>query len=328
MISTSTETLKDSSNFLTFSKKKKKISLEKSYLKVSQVRESFLQNNPYLQTKEIIFPYKKKTLPFHYICSDFSASSQGTFLVLLDYGEKLENYESFFKKLNQEKISIVSFDWPGQGLQQNYKKKYKRSKYVNFKLDSQLLQFVLKNILFPDYKAPFYILGHGMGSFISLKTQPLLGNLISAFFHISPILNYYGYQHTDFFSLYCNLSNKLGFGWICHRHIAKKYKIFYNRTLDKKNLQPPTIYFMHQVFQNLSQIYSPKFIEKNKYANLFFYGDKDPFCKRQTLENYAQKLPLGSAIEIKNAHYDFLQESQNRSIIQQFWSALEIFLKS
>ena len=112
----------------------------------------------------------------------------GTVVLLQGRNETIEKYYETIRELTESGLWVATFDWRGQGgserLLRNPMPGYVR-RFSDYERD---LEQFLEQIVLPDARLPFYILGHSTGALVALSAAPRLANRIERIAATSPFI--------------------------------------------------------------------------------------------------------------------------------------------
>ncbi len=114
--------------------------------------------------------------------------NKGSFLLLGGRFEFIEKYKEIISELNQRGFDVFTMDWRGQGLStrllSSRMKGYVKS-YEDYLKD---MDIVLKKVVLPKAKKPFYCLAHSMGAHIALRYAVDFGSPFNKIVLTSPMI--------------------------------------------------------------------------------------------------------------------------------------------
>lgn len=114
--------------------------------------------------------------------------ADGTVVLLQGRNETIEKYYETIRDLTAAGLWVATFDWRGQGgsdrLLSNPMPGYVR-RFSDYEKD---LEQFLEQIVLPDTRLPFFIVGHSTGGLVALSAAPRLSNRIERMALTSPFV--------------------------------------------------------------------------------------------------------------------------------------------
>ena len=131
--------------------------------------------------------HDKKKIRYAIFRADVTRA-KGTIILLQGRNETIEKYYETIRDLTAAGLWVATFDWRGQGgserLQRNPLPGYVR-RFSDYERD---LEQFLEEIVLPDARLPFFVVGHSMGALIALSAAPRLANRIERIALSSPFV--------------------------------------------------------------------------------------------------------------------------------------------
>ncbi|WP_110754360.1 alpha/beta fold hydrolase [Phyllobacterium leguminum] len=115
-------------------------------------------------------------------------SPRGTVLLLQGRNEYIEKYYETIADLAAGGLTVVSFDWRGQGGSSRMLRDTLRGHVDSFDDYVLDLEKVLNSLVLPHCPPPYYILAHSTGGLIALLGAPVLARHIRRMVLVSPFL--------------------------------------------------------------------------------------------------------------------------------------------
>jgi lysophospholipase len=116
------------------------------------------------------------------------AICKGTIIVFQGRNECIEKYFETIGDFQRAAFDVVVFDWRGQGdsehLISDRHKGYVRN-FSDYRLD---VEAIFDQVVLPDCRPPFFVVGHSMGCLIALDSAPLLKSRIDRMVLSAPFL--------------------------------------------------------------------------------------------------------------------------------------------
>jgi len=242
-------------------------------------------------------------------------ASHGTVLLLMDHGETIEDYDKTIRQLQQRRLHVVIFDWFGQGGSSREKCDNLGGHIGDFRdLLDDLSEIFVQHFL-PDFPAPFYVLGSGMGGLLALAAHDMLKSQIRRMILTSPLLQPAGHPAGGSFHTFARLMSDLGMGlWRTDTKLTQKQHhhdpITLTRLMRSQNPLRPTGYptlATYATFLDAAQIVlSPINHDKMSIPTLFVLSQNDPISPPDTARLFAQNLRIGAYLTLRGASRDIL----------------------
>ncbi len=116
------------------------------------------------------------------------AVCKGTIIVFTGRNECIEKYFETIGDFQRAAFNVVVFDWRGQGdsehLIPDRHKGYVRN-FSDYRMD---VEAIFNQVVLPDCRPPFFVVGHSMGCLIALDSAPLLKSRIDRMVLCAPFL--------------------------------------------------------------------------------------------------------------------------------------------
>jgi lysophospholipase len=114
--------------------------------------------------------------------------SKGTIIVFAGRNECIEKYFETIADFQHAAFDVVLFDWRGQGdsehLIPDRHKGYVR-RFSDYRLD---VEAIFDQVVLPECRPPFFVVGHSMGCLIALDAAPILKSRVDRMVLSAPFL--------------------------------------------------------------------------------------------------------------------------------------------
>ncbi|WP_309084795.1 alpha/beta hydrolase [Chelativorans sp.] len=273
-----------------------------------------------------------------------SRGDHGTVVILPGRNECIEKYFESVRDLAARGFSAAALDWRGQGgsdrLLRDPMKGHVRSfnDYV-----SDLDQF-FRDVVLPDCRPPFTVLGHSTGALIALLATPDLVNRVRRMVLIAPLLEI----HTP---LPLRLAKGLA-KTLCALGLGRMYVAGHGRRGKEVPFQPnaltsdlaryernqalvrafpelfvggPTAAWLNGAWAAARTVSDPDFKASIRLPILFLAAGRDQVVSTPMVERYARGLRSGKVLTIDGARHEILQEAD--FFREQALAAFEAFAK-
>lgn len=125
-----------------------------------------------------------------YAVAKLPGASRGTVILLQGRNEAIEKYFETIGDLNDRGFSVVTFDWRGQG---GSERPLRGSTLGHVKHIGQYLidlECILQDVVLPDCRGPYSVLGHSMGGLIALHASSRHANTFERLVLLAPLVGF------------------------------------------------------------------------------------------------------------------------------------------
>lgn len=254
---------------------------------------------------------------------------KGTVVILTGRNECIEKYFETIRDLSARGLGSAILDWRGQGgsdrLLRNSRKGHVRSfdQYV-----ADLDQF-FEEVVLPDCRPPFFVLGHSTGSLVALLAAPLLVNRIQRMVLSAPLLELAG---TGFsMTTLRRLSGMMRFFGLGRMMLSgrkepedtdrfagnvltsDRARYERNRLIYEEHpelgIGGPTASWINAACRASAMVSDPDFVEKIRIPTLLIAAGADTVVSTSAIESFAAGMRLGSILTLDGARHELLQEA-------------------
>lgn len=259
----------------------------------------------------------------------FPASApNGTVVILPGRNEYIEKYFETVDDLRRRGFAVAALDWRGQGGSDRLLRNPMRGHIESFgEYVDDLDQFFFEVVL-PDCRPPYTILGHSTGALIALMATPNLINRVRRIVLAAPFLELRTPLSPSWLKAIANLYCALGLG---SRYIAgagrrgrptpfKANKLTsdsrrYARNQAVVEAHPrlgiggPTAAWLRAALLAAEDVSEPEFMARIHLPILFLAAGSDTVVSTPAIESYAAALPSASALTVDGARHELFQEA-------------------
>lgn len=269
---------------------------------------------------------------------------KGTVLLLAGRNECIEKYFETIRDLASRGFGVATLDWRGQGaserLIRNPAKGYVDS-FQDYVLD---LETFFAEIVLPDCRGPFHVLGHSTGGLVALLASPTMINRIHRMVLCVPLLALAGFpssmtavRRTAAFFYNLGLgamylgggprprvtppfeNNPLTSDQARYRRNCLLYE-----TYPQLALGGPTVAWIHAACLASERVQDPEFIAGMRIPILLVAAGADTVVSTRAIETYARRLKSGAVLTIDGARHEVLQEADFYR--EQLFAAFDAFV--
>jgi lysophospholipase len=266
---------------------------------------------------------------------------RGTVLVLTGRNECVEKYFETVQDLTARGFTVAVFDWRGQGHSDRVHRDPIRGHIRSFDQYVDDLDQVFGEILLPDCRGPYYVLGHSTGALIALLAAPRLTNRVRRMVLSAPLLTLTGFPiPMPAIGLLANVLLGLGLGgrllgpqrdavpFEANQVTSDPVRYKRNRGIFAAHPQlatgGPTVRWVRSACRAAARVQEQAFVEKFRVPTLFVAAGADTIVSTPAVEAYARRLRSGSVLVVDGARHELLQE---RDIFRaQFLAAFDAFV--
>ena len=259
----------------------------------------------------------------------FRSGSQvprGTIVLLPGRNEPIEKYFETVRDLNAMGLWVATFDWRGQGGSPRLLNSQRRGHARRFRDFERDLDLFLEQIVLPDAKLPFFILGHSMGALIALKAAPRLANRIERMALVAPFVGATGLGIPNWLlKIMANASTLSGFGWIQFSRDTLANRPFEGNPLTsdrarftrnqaiiqaqpKLGIGPPTARWIATMIDAIEEVNTMDYLRKIEVPCLVIAPANDQIVPYAELEALSRKFRAGKLLTIPGSQHEVLQE--------------------
>ncbi len=253
----------------------------------------------------------------------------GTVVVLPGRNECIEKYYETARHLAGRGLGTAILDWRGQGGSERLIRDPARGYVDSFSHYVADLDRFFGDIVLPDCRGPYYVLGHSMGALVALLAAPGLTNRIERMVLCAPLLELASSRLSRAsLARLCGLLFGLGFGtmYLNGRPRRPQERPFslnrltsdperYQRNIDIVTARPalglggPTVAWLRAAFIAIETVTDPQFMARLRIPTLFLAAGRDEVVSTHAIEAYASQLRCGSVLTFDGARHELLQEA-------------------
>jgi len=276
--------------------------------------------------------------------NSIAARSRGTVLLLHGRTECIEKYFETVEDFLKRGFGVATFDWRGQGGSTRMMSDPLKGHVEHFNQYLDDLEAVIAQVVLPDCKPPYFLLGHSTGGLAALLAAPALANRFSRMVLIAPLLELQGLPIRQ-----KRLKQLLGF--LTYIGFGGSYMPGARGNIDKTTFEGnkltsdrdrfkrrtelaehhrelavsgPTIAWLYSAFRASDHVTQPGFSNAISIPTLFVLGGSDRVVSTPFTEQYAERMRAGSFSAVAGARHEILQESDIYR--EQALAAIDAFL--
>jgi len=277
----------------------------------------------------------------------FGATAQpfkGTVVVLQGRNECIEKYFETIRDLAGRGFASVTLDWRGQGGSERLLKDPWRGFVDSFDDYVRDLEQFFEEIVLPDCRGPFYVLGHSTGALIALLAAPRMVNRVQRMILSAPLLELKttGYSMKTIRRVSALLYT-IGLGSFYlsgsarrreptpfatnvlttdHNRFRRNQAIY--AAYPELGVGGATATWLHAACVAAETVGDPDFMDRIQIPTLFVAAGSDEVVSTPAIEAFASRLRATSILTIDGARHELLQEADRYR--EQFFAAFDAFI--
>ncbi|QKV20358.1 alpha/beta fold hydrolase [Oricola thermophila] len=269
---------------------------------------------------------------------------KGTVVILQGRNEFIEKYFETISDILDAGFDVVAFDWRGQGGSQRFFRRIDSGYVDSFEQYAIDLDTVFEQIVLPDCRPPYFILGHSSGALAALYTAPAYVNRIRRMVLSSPFL---GLPASDFkhgatravtkMMGFLGLGNLYVYGGSAAR-LRKPFEINpltsdsdrYARNTSVLAEHPelaiggPSASWVSAAFRAIDVVSDPEHMARTTTPTLVLMAGAESVVSNAAIETLTTRLRSASLLTIDGARHELMQEADIYR--EQFMAALLAFI--
>ena len=143
--------------------------------------------------------------------------SAGTVVICQGRAEFVEKYFETANDLLRRRLTVVAFDWRGQGLSDRELDNSRKGHIDDFSLYERDLDSILDQVLLPFCPHPWFGLAHSMGAAVLLRQARAGRSPFERMVLTAPLIDIHGLRYPGLARAAAKLLDLAGFGSATHR---------------------------------------------------------------------------------------------------------------
>lgn len=277
------------------------------------------------------------------VCPSFTGHTRGTIVLLQGRNESIEKYFETIGDLAALGYMVATFDWRGQGGSDRLLRDRTLGYVPNFDAYVADLESMFRDVILPDCRGPYALLGHSMGGAVALMAAPRLVNRVERIVAAAPLVALASKtQRSDGLFYSMNALRVLGLGsvpvrregraarWTVDRnpltHDARRFER--NRALEAAaphlSVGRPTAAWVAAATRASRMLDDSDRIANMKVPTLVVTAGADSVVSSPAAERLAWRMRSGHGLCISGARHELLQEADRYR--QPFLAAANAFI--
>jgi lysophospholipase len=273
--------------------------------------------------------------------------ARGTMCVFQGRSECIEKYFEVVADLRRRGFAVATMDWRGQGgsdrLLLNPRKGHVRS-FADF--DGDLAAFMTE-IVRPSCRPPYFALAHSMGGNILLRNAAEPSSWFERIVLSAPMIEIAAAQlkpGPGLARVYAEVLGGMGLGRLYaaggsdasvesapfennplttdRERYARNRMII--ETAPALGLGSPTIGWLRAALRSIARVSAPDYPLKVKVPLLLFAAGMDSIVSTTAIEEFGQRLKVGTHVLLSRARHEILQETD--AVRKDFWAAFDAYM--
>ncbi len=270
--------------------------------------------------------------------------SVGTVVICTGRAEFIEKYFETAAELLRRRLTVVVFDWRGQGLSARELDNSRKGHIDDFTLYERDLDALVLQVLEPFCPKPWFALGHSMGGAVLIAQARGGASPFERIVTTAPLVGIYGLRWPQGAKFLAESLDLVGLGGAFipgggeTSILTKPFRDNpltsdpgrYARNADvvaaasHLGLGDPTIGWVNAAFRLMEKFEDPEYPRRTLTPILVIAAGADRVVDTGATERFATRLKAGRLIVIPYARHEILMERD--AIREQFWAAFDAFI--
>jgi lysophospholipase len=270
--------------------------------------------------------------------------SRGTVVICQGRAEFVEKYFETAADLLQRGLTVVAFDWRGQGLSGRELDNSRKGHIDDFSLYERDLDCVLEQVLKPFCPQPWFGLAHSMGAAVVLRQARFGRSPFERLVLTAPLIDIHGLRFPGLARLTAKLLDLAGLGSafipgggetaLLTRPFHDNRLTFDPKRYERNNnivaaashvaIGDPTIGWVDAAFAQIEEFADAEYPRRVLTPVLVFAAANDTVVDGAALERFATRLKAGRLVTLARARHEILAECDD--VREQFWAAFDAFI--
>ncbi len=270
--------------------------------------------------------------------------SVGTVVICTGRAEFIEKYFETVSELLMRRLTVVVFDWRGQGLSARELDNSRKGHIDDFSLYERDIDALALQVLEPFCPKPWFALAHSMGGAILIQQARSGSSPFERIVTTAPLIGIHGLRWPNGARFLAEMLDIVGLGGAFipgggeTSILTKPFRdnpltcdpVRYARSADivaaasHIGLGDPTIGWINAAFRMMEKFADPEFARRTLTPILVIAAGADRVVDTGAIERFATRLKAGRLIVIPYARHEILMERDE--FRDQFWAAFDAFI--
>ena len=270
--------------------------------------------------------------------------SVGTVVICQGRAEFVEKYFETAADLLARDLTVVAFDWRGQGLSGRELDNSRKGHIDDFSLYERDLDSILDQVLLPFCPEPWFSLAHSMGAAVLLRQARGERSPFERIVLTAPLIDIHGLPFPGFARSAAKLLDLAGFGSafipsggetaILTKPFKDNVLTFDPHRYERNNkivaaapsvaIGDPTIGWLDAAFTQIDEFADPEYPRRVLTPTLVFAADNDRVVDGAAVERFSTRLKAGRLVTLSSSRHEILQERND--VREQFWAGFDAFI--
>lgn len=255
-----------------------------------------------------------------------ASTPKGTVVLAQGRNESIEKYAETISELIAAGLWVAAFDWRGQGGSPRLLKNRRLGHVRRFRDYERDLDAFFEQVVLPDAKLPFFLVGHSMGGLIALSSAARLANRVERIVVSAPFLGLASHRPPPAFVRFvASAMCLIGLGSRASRK-DRDYSRFEGNTLTSDRtrfarnqallvahpdlaLGPPTWRWVHECLAAGRRVTTPTYLQSLTIPTVVLGATQDKVASYPEVERTARYFRAGRLIPINGAEHELFQEA-------------------
>ena len=272
------------------------------------------------------------------------AESRGTVVIATGRAEFIEKYFETAAELLARQLTVVVFDWRGQGYSSRELDNARKGHIDDFSLYERDIDAIVMQVLEPFCPRPWFALGHSMGGAILLNQAHRNQSPFERLALSAPMIELFGVRRPRAARLLAGALDMVGLGGAFipggggtafltrpfDGNVLTSDPGRYARTAaivaaaGDLAIGDPTIGWVNAAFRLIGEFAQPDYPRQTLTPILVFVAGDDRVVDSAAIERFAHRLKAGRLVLLPQSRHEILMERD--SIREQFWTAFDAFI--
>lgn len=255
-----------------------------------------------------------------------TTTPKGTVVLAQGRNESIEKYAETIAELTAAGLWVAAFDWRGQGGSPRLLKNGRLGHVRRFRDYERDLDAFFEQVVLPDAKLPFFLVGHSMGGLIALSSARRIANRIERIVVSAPFVDLApAGTSPEAARIVARLMCWLGLGRLASRR-ERDFSSFSGNALTSDpvrfaraqallkahpelGLGSPTWRWLHECLKAGRRVTSPTYLQSITVPTLILGPTQDRVASYPAMERMSRYFRAGKLIPIDGAQHELFQEA-------------------